>query len=336
MIKGIHHVGLVVRDLAAAQRYYGAAAGMRQLPEAAAQVVAPAHDLAAAPADLSLLAGPNGYLLLIAPRWAEGAPVAEANSINRPGIRHFCVQNHDCAILERAVGDHGGSLIAPPLDLGTGNQYAYARDGEGNIMEIEGLPYAPQDQPTWLGHVALVTRDIDRAIEFYAALFAAPLQNRGKFGPGPQFDRMGGLSGVRIEGAWLPAGNLLLELWQFHAPQFPGAPAPRAPLDPGFSHICLETDDLEADAARLVALGGRLAGDSAENGRFRSILACDPEGNSVQLLAPREPDGPHSLAALAEPALRLRIEAGRFPTAGRAGSRRSPAPAKSGDGRDHS
>jgi catechol 2,3-dioxygenase-like lactoylglutathione lyase family enzyme len=140
MIKGIHHVGLVVRDLAAAQRYYGAAAGMRQLPEAAAQVVAPAHDLAAAPADLSLLAGPNGYLLLIAPRWAEGAPVAEANSINRPGIRHFCAQNHDCAILERAVGDHGGSLIAPPLDLGTGNQYAYARDCEGNMLPSTSQP----------------------------------------------------------------------------------------------------------------------------------------------------------------------------------------------------
>ena len=311
MITGIHHLMLVVRDLAAAQRYYCAAAGMRVLPDAMARAVAPDPGPAAAAHGLGLLAGPNGYLLLIAPRWPDGAPSAAANPVNRPGIRHFCVQNHDCAILERAVSDHGGSLIAPPLDLGTGNQYAYARDSEGNIMEIEGLPYAPAGQPTWLGHVALVTRDMDRAIGFYAALFASAQQSRGRFGPGPQFDRMAGLDDVRIEGAWLPASNLLLELWKFHSPAYPEGPAPREPFDPGFSHICLETDDLDGDAARLVALGGQLSGALGENSQFRSILASDPEGNAIKLLEPRSPEGPLSIAALAEPALRLRIEAGR-------------------------
>ncbi len=335
MITGIHHIGLVVREIAAAQRYYCAAAGMQPLPDEMACALLPALGTTPSASDLSLLAGPNGYLLLIAPHWPEGAPAVTTNPINRPGIRHFCAQNHDCAVLERAVADNGGSLIAPPLDLGTGNQYAYARDGEGNVMEIEGLPYAPQGEPTWLGHVALVTRDMDRAIGFYASLFGTALQNRGRFGPGPQFDRMGGLSDARIEGAWLDAGNLQLELWQFHTPRYPDEPEQRRLLDPGYSHVALETDDLDADAARLVALGGEIAGEVVENAQFRSILASDPEGNALQLLAPREPDGPLALAALVEPALRLRIEAGRRPTASRAGSGRTSGSARRGDGRDH-
>jgi predicted enzyme related to lactoylglutathione lyase len=315
MIKGIHHVTLVVRDLAAAQAYYCAAAGMQPLPVADAEALAGIDRLPAAPGALafrsSLLAGRNGYLLLIAPDWPRGAPAEVANPINRAGIRHFCVQNHDCAILHREVIASGGSLIAPPLDLGTGNQYAYARDSEGNIMEIEGLSYAPRGEPTWLAHVALVTRDMDRAISFYAALFGTALKNRGRFGPGPMFDRMGGLVDAQIEGAWLPAGNQQLELWQFHAPISPAEPEQRLHLDPGFSRMCLECDNIDAVAARLVELGGGLESERVENDRCRSILCSDPEGNLIELLELRASSAALSIAALADPEICTRVEAGR-------------------------
>jgi catechol 2,3-dioxygenase-like lactoylglutathione lyase family enzyme len=315
MIKGIHHVALVVRDLVTAERYYCATAGMHRLAVEAEQAIAsPSQQLAASanfPVGQSLLAGRNGYLVLLAPQWPSGAPDTEANPINRPGIRHFCVQNFDCTILEKAVLGHGGSLIAPPLDLGTGNQYAYARDPEGNIMEIEGLPYAPVDAPTWMGHVAIVTRNMDGAIAFYTQLFGSTLQNRGRFGPGPQFDRMGGLVDARIEGAWIPANNMLLELWQFHAPKSPGETNPRQFFDPGYSHLCVETDTLDADATRLVHLGGKLLTECSGNNQLRSVFACDPEDNIIELLEPREPAGPLSIAALTEPWICARVEAGR-------------------------
>lgn len=315
MIKGIHHVTLVVRDLAAAQSYYGAVAGMHRLEAADAAAIAVIDQQFIEPEGpgfaSSLLAGRNGYLLLIAPDWSQGSPEPDANPVNRAGIRHFCVQNHDCTLLEQAVSVGGGSLIAPPLDLGTGNQYAYARDGEGNIMEIEGLPYAPKGEPTWLAHVALVTRDIDRAIEFYAALLETGLKNRGKFGPGPQLDRMGGFVDARIEGAWLPAGNLQLELWQFHEPPSPAERSRPGPFDPGFSRLCLECDDLDVDAARLVALGGKLRGKSIESRRCRSILASDLEGNVIELLELRETGATLSIMALADPEICARVEAGR-------------------------
>jgi catechol 2,3-dioxygenase-like lactoylglutathione lyase family enzyme len=311
MIKGIHHIALVVEDVEAVLPYYCGAAGLAELSNADALAITPEQDTAGAAARHCLLAGPNAYLKLISAKIFPPLVETRSDPIHRPGIRHFCVQNNDCALLEQAVYANKGSLIAPPLDLGTGNQYAYARDPEGNIMEIEGLPYAPLGEPTWFGHVAIVTRDMDAAVAFYSALFAAEPNSRGRFGPGPQFDRMGGLVDARIEGAWLPAGNMQLELWQFHAPKYPRDRAPRDFSDPGYSHICLETDALDVDAARLVALGGDLISEVAENEHARSIYARDPEGNVIKLLELRELGRSISIAALADPKVGARVEAGR-------------------------
>lgn len=315
MFIGIHHVALVVSDPKAAMRYYGAVAGLRRLPDSTARLVSPGHAgllaLGNPPFEHYLLAGRNGFLELLSSDGVPLGPDGEGNPINRPGIRHFCVQNHDCAILEAAVLGNRGSLIASPLDLGTGNQYAYARDPEGNIMEIEGLPYAPSGEPTWLGHVAIVTQDMDAAIAFYAVLFGTALKSRGRFGPGPQFDRMGGLTDARIEGAWLPAGNMQLELWQFQAPQYSGAVAQRGFLDPGYSHVCLQVTNLESDAARLVALGGTVITGTRDTGEARTLFTCDPEGNVIELLELRDPEGPLSISSLAQPNICVQVEAGR-------------------------
>lgn len=315
MINGFHHLALIVEDIDKARPYYCEVAGLHRVIDTEALAISPKHPEIVRPGaalfDQCLLAGPNGYLNLLSHRRPTQRLSHDLNPINRPGIRHFCIQNRDCSILEKAVLGNEGSLIAPPLDLGTGNQYAYARDPEGNIMEIEGLPYAPADEPTWMGHVAIVTRDMDAAVEFYSKLFGAQWKSRGRFGPGPQFDRMGGLVDARLEGAWLPAGNMQLELWQFHAPEYPRDLAPRDFPDLGYSHICLETDALGVDAARLVALGGELISEVAENERARSIFACDPEGNVVKLLELRELGRSISIAALADPKVCARVEAGR-------------------------
>jgi catechol 2,3-dioxygenase-like lactoylglutathione lyase family enzyme len=311
MITGIHHITLVVEDVEAVLPYYCSAAGLTRLTDAEALAITPEQSEPSETAFQCLLAGPNAYLKLVSSMQSFPHTNADSYPIHRPGIRHFCVQNQDCTVLERAVYASDGSLIAPPLDLGTGNQYAYARDPEGNIMEIEGLPYAPADVPTWMGHVAIVTRDMDAAVEFYSKLFGTELKSRGRFGPGPQFDRMAGLVDARLEGAWLPAGNMQLELWQFHAPEYPRDLAPRDFSDPGYSYICLETDALDGAAARLVELGGELISHVAENEKARSIFARDPEGNVIKLLELRGFGCAASIAARADPKVCARVEAGR-------------------------
>jgi catechol 2,3-dioxygenase-like lactoylglutathione lyase family enzyme len=315
MINGFHHLALVVEDIDKVVPYYCEAAGLHRVRDIGAMAINPERPELGSPSgasfDQCLLAGPNGYLNLLSHRHPTPPMSHDFNPINQPGIRHFCIQNHDCSILEKAVLGNDGSLIAPPLDLGTGNQYAYARDPEGNIMEIEGLPYAPADEPTWMGHVAIVTRDMDAAVEFYSKLLETEVKSRGCFGPGPQFDRMSGLADARLEGAWLPAGNMQLELWQFHAPEFPRDLTQRDFSDFGYSHICLETDTLGVDAARLEKLGGELISQIAESEHARSIYARDPEGNVIKLLELRELGRSISISALADPKIGARVEAGR-------------------------
>ena len=310
MIRGIHHLTLMVRDLQAEVRFFEAAAGLNCLGREGAEALALSCSEASGSADRltsALLAGPNGYLLLIGAD-PDVAKTLTANAINRAGIRHFCIQNYDCALLDSGVQQGGGSLIASPLDLGTGNQYAYARDPETNIMEIEGLPYAPAGEPTWLAHVAIVTRDMDRACKFYEGLFETHLKRRAKVGPGLQFDRMGGLTDAKLEGAWLPAGNLQLELWQFHRPKSPAEPQPRTLLDPGYSMMSLETDNLEHDATRLVGIGGARAGTINENEHVRALVCSDPEGNLIELVEFTQAGRKWAISATRDPGLVARIE----------------------------
>jgi predicted enzyme related to lactoylglutathione lyase len=311
MIKGIHHIALVVRDIEGVLPYYRNVAGFNQTSSADALAISPDQDGAKTSEHHVLLAGPNAYLKLISRNMFPPHSEAQVGPIHQPGIRHFCLQNNDCTILEQAVYANKGSLIAPPLDLGTGNQYAYARDPEGNIMEIEGLPYAPLGAPTWMGHVAIVIRDMDAAVEFYSALFATEPNSRSRLGPGPQFDRMGGLVDAQIEGAWLPTGNILLELWQFHAPDYDGAEGRRDPPDPGYAYVCLETDALSQDLERLIALGGNQLSGITENDLVRAAFASDREGNVIQLLQFHESDGRLSIDKLDQPGMCALVDSGR-------------------------
>lgn len=305
MIVGVHHVGIAVRTIAGVLPFYEAAAGLCRIKtgdraptnQEARSVGATEH---------CLLAGPNAYVqLLQSPQASE----PQQGPINRPGIRHFCIQNHDGTQLERAVYAAGGSLIAPPLDLGTGNQYAYACDPESNIVEIEGLPYAPASQPTWIGHVAIVTEDMDASLGFFSELLGVSANGRKMIGPTPQIDRMGGMNNARLEGAWLQAPNMLLEFWHFLAPGYVG-PVGRADLsEPGYSHIAFETDDLECEAARLLALGCVEVKGVGAVPSLRSLYLQRQDGVVIALVQPRNPS--FSLTALPDPGVCTRVEAGK-------------------------
>lgn len=290
MITGLHHVGLGVRDLDSAIRFYENVAGFSVVSRYSLDADSPLRDrlnTGNLPVEIALIAGPNGYVECVAPASTSDRSKNSDPPINTSGIRHFCIQNQDCDMLATGVKNANGTLLADPLDLGTGNQYAYARDGEGNIIEIEGLPYAPPDQATWIGHVAIVTPELDRLTDFYSKVLGVNLQGRAMVGPGPQSDKMGGLKDAQLEGAWLPTGNMLLEFWQFHAPLSPPVETQRSVLDMGYTHICLETDGLDEDMARMIEAGAKVMCDPVDTSGVRIQFARDPDGNIVELLEPR-------------------------------------------------
>lgn len=289
MIHGVHHIGLAVHDRTAACRFHRHVIGGRPDPAA-------------------LLAGLNFRLEL-----HDAVPEDHAvrpPELNRPGVRHYCAQNFACSKLVECVEDGGGALMAEPVDLGTGNDYAYARDPEGNIIEVEGLPYAPQTEPTWIGHVALVTSDIAAAAAFYAALLGVTASAPRRVGPSPAIDHMGGLPGAILLGVWLNAGPIALELWQFEKPAFTKRSDRKHFTEPGFSHIAFECDDPAAEQARLLTLGARTVaasyGADPTPGAALSRFVMGPDGVLIELVSMQDPA--LCLNGLADPGVVARVE----------------------------
>ena len=155
-------------------------------------------------------------------------------------------------------------------------------------MEIEGLPYAPVCRADLAWRIwRLVTRDMDRATAFYAAL----LLGRGVKKPQP--GRTGGavrhgwaelVRCAALKGAWLPAGNLQLELWQFHAPPSPPEPAPRQAVRSRATATCASRATISTADAALLACARRrrsLAGSlSRTDGLRYGVRAMIPRATS--------------------------------------------------------
>lgn len=299
MIKGIHHVATAVADLGAAEAFYSAAAGLTASPAAEAQLPPPPDGYAS-----RMLAGPNGRLrLLEAPAAVSAAiPVWEA------GITHFCLQGVAPGELRARFASAGASFHSDLVDLGTGYLYCYARDPEGNVIELEGVAPAWTDPQPWFAHVAISTADIGALADFYgSALGNVPIRSP-RFRNNRRLDRIAGGKDIDVEAAWIPSTNMQVELMQyFHPPtvrQRDGGA--RAAL--GYRYIALEVDQPALELGRLLALGAGRPPGLPRDGE-RHTWCADPEGNLLLLLAPME--GPGSIAALPDPEIVARHQASR-------------------------
>lgn len=141
-----------------------------------------------------------------------------------------------------------------------------------------------------LHHVAVTVPDLDSAIEWYTRVLGLTVARREAE---TDVDSAAiGLPGerVRLKGVELaitPGARPVLELHQFVMPRGCGA---RRICDTGISHFAFYTDDIQAEYARLLALGvsfnsppqyiaaGGLAGDWW-------AYFTDPWGNALHLVA---------------------------------------------------
>lgn len=136
-------------------------------------------------------------------------------------------------------------------------------------------------------HVAVTTPDIDRLIDFYVEAFGFEVIRRGEWGQGNAAnDAIVGLRDSAASTAFLRAGNLLIELFQYHAPE--GAPNQpnRPPNDAGYTHFCLDVIDIDAEVERLTGLGMTFNAPVAPagDGPLRAMYGRDPDGNIVELI----------------------------------------------------
>ena len=301
MPRAIHHVGLSVADPDLISGFYQRAFGFDVRPSSGQAAVAGSTASAfAVDPDAVVVSAPN---LLLALSRIESAARPAPRPVHARGITHICVQAPQMAPLADAASRAGASFHAPPTDLGGDILYAYPRDPEGNVIELESIPQATREATPWVGHVSFTTADIERLVAFYEALTRGRARRSPRLGPNPKIDQLTGLKEVSVTGAWLTLHNMQLEFWQYHHPATVADSSTA-----GYSRVAFEIED----AAQVAEIGARIGTTFMEAPSMsgaRSFFGSDPDGNSIVLVAPT--DRAVSVSSLPDTDVIARVEAAR-------------------------
>lgn len=147
---------------------------------------------------------------------------------------------------------------------------------------------------TGFSHVGFTVADIAAATAFYRAVFGAePLVRRVY--DAPYTSLQVGYPDARLDIAifQIPGSDGLLELIQYLNPA--GVPVDIETRNPGTAHLCLNTDDLDAEYARLTGLGATPRSDapveitSGPNAGRRVAYFRDPQGLTLELMEQGRP-----------------------------------------------
>ena len=151
---------------------------------------------------------------------------------------------------------------------------------------------------TGINHVAISTRDINALVAWYAEAFGFELVTRGGWESGnPTIDGIVGLRDSAAKTAIMRCGTFNVEIFEYVSPAGAPNPADRPASDHGYTHFCVETNDIDADYIRLQGLGMTFHAPPTPKGSVGSLRACygrDPEGNIIELI--QFLDGSHPLA----------------------------------------
>lgn len=133
-------------------------------------------------------------------------------------------------------------------------------------------------------HPALVVDDLERARRFYEQAFGFRVSSEEGWSSAPAIDAAIGSAGSSCRGYMLAGHNCFLELFEFSRPDPVGpAPVELPPHARGIRHLCFFVDDVEAEHARVLALGAQPLGTPQKNAGITAVYLRDPEGNIIEL-----------------------------------------------------
>ncbi|WP_219506112.1 VOC family protein [Nonomuraea ceibae] len=138
-------------------------------------------------------------------------------------------------------------------------------------------------------HTGFTVADVNAAAGFYQQLFETEPVVRRVFEQ-PYTAAQVGYPAARLDIAIfrIPGSEGLLELIEYVNPV--GEPVDTETKNPGTAHLCLATDDLDADYARLAELGATPRSDapvpitSGPNTGRRVAYFRDPQGITLELM----------------------------------------------------
>lgn len=199
-----------------------------------------------------------------------------------------------------------------PVDLlGQGVTYAYAYDPEGNMIELEQLDFdrlggdtrsprwIEQGLDMWMTQVALVTHDIERLTDYYAEVLGfnpyrtADIQDRSTFDDATDVDDVA----IKVMFFRMAQTRKSMEFWEYMNPETPASTGIRDSTALGYSYS-IEVGDIQAEYARMAALGVNFVSEPVLLGDYWQVYANDIDGNVFALRQWVDPNSPWSVPNL--------------------------------------
>ncbi len=133
-------------------------------------------------------------------------------------------------------------------------------------------------------HLGICVSDLDRSLRFYCeGLGFEPTQLHQV---GAEFGSLMEIEGVAVRSQFLRRDHLSIELLFYDAPGHVG-PAERRPVNQlGLTHLNFRVDDVDAVAARVRELGGKVLDHTRTTfGPEMDFVYCtDPDGTRIELM----------------------------------------------------
>ena len=122
---------------------------------------------------------------------------------------------------------------------------------------------------------------MDRLRSFYERAFGFEVVGEEvDLGDVPAASLIVGVPGAPARTVMLRAANCFIELFQWSAPEG----GPLRPYDFGYTHLCVDVTDIDAEYARLSGLGMTFVHPSPVRfGSMASVYGRDPDGNLIEI-----------------------------------------------------
>ena len=139
----LHHVAISTPDADRALGFYAGRLGLEPVYDRAWPAGTEAADritaLDGTAARQILLRAGNAYLELFEYTAPEAAPADPHRPVCDHGITHVCLDVADLDVEYERLSAAGVRFHCPPQDLGHGVRTTYARDPDGNVVELQEL-----------------------------------------------------------------------------------------------------------------------------------------------------------------------------------------------------
>lgn len=294
VIRGVNFIGVAVSDIKQSAQFFGDSAKLETVQTGSLDNSVTLDSLAGrknVTVETALLKSTNAQLRFM--QFSNPSPAA-LNSpeipVFGPGIAHICFQVAETTNTYQRFLNGGATPIgsAEMVQLNPRNPvvYAYARDRDGAIIEIEHVDFdkvsTKRSNDYRIRHVSLASPNIDRMVAFYSVLMEEPEPRRlGQGGTlaGENFDKVSGQLGTKMEMAWFQVRNLELEVVQYHSHPSERTVSPRPIEAHGYNMIVFDVDDISAAREILLAAGGVIVSEPSSMDGGKVFFGRDPDGN---------------------------------------------------------